>query len=102
MGSPLEGENRLVLDVVQAALGLISPEMRAISVEQNSSGITLYIAVSERNAQVDEDVEDLVFELEALQEGPIAIEASIFVGAPSRDWPGISRRKVYMAKPAGN
>jgi hypothetical protein len=98
---PLERENGLVLDVVQAALGLISPEICAISVEQDSNRITLYVAVSESNAQVNEDIEDLVFELEALQDGPIAVEASIFVGAPSGDWPGINRRKIYMAKPRG-
>jgi len=95
---PLERENRLVLDVVQAALGLISPEIRAISVKRDSSRITLYVAVWARNAQVDEDIDDLVFELEALQDGPITLEASIFVGAPSGDWPGISGRSIYMAK----
>ena len=102
MGSPLERENRLVLDVVQAALGLISREMRAISVKRDSNRIDLYVAVHERNAQVDEDVEDLVFELEALQDGPIAIEASVFVGAPNADWPGSSGRRVYVAKEVGN
>jgi hypothetical protein len=102
MGSPLEGENRLVLDVVQAALGLISPEMRAISVKRDSNRIILYVAVRERNAQVDEDIEDLLFELEALQDSPIAIEASVFVGAPNADWPGISGRRVYVAKEPGN
>jgi hypothetical protein len=94
----LERENRLVLDVVQAALGLISREMRAISIDQDSNRINLYVAVRERNAQVDEDVEDLVFELDALQDGPVRIESHIFVGAPNLEWPGNSGRRVYVAK----
>ncbi|CCH16745.1 RHS repeat-associated core domain-containing protein [Micromonospora lupini] len=98
----LERENRLVLDVVQAALGLISPEILAISVKGDPSRIALYVAVRVRNAQVDEDVEDLVFELETLQSGPTAIEVSIFVGAPIGDWPGISGRSVYLAKASEN
>ncbi|MFD1322245.1 hypothetical protein ACFQ4H_14200 [Micromonospora sonneratiae] len=87
-----------MLDVVQAALGLISREVRAISFDQDSGQINLYIAVYERNAQVDEDVEDLVFELEALQDGPVVIESHVFVGAPNAEWSGNSGRRVYLAK----
>ncbi|MEU8661149.1 hypothetical protein [Actinoplanes philippinensis] len=90
----------MVLDVVQAALGLISPEMRAISFELSSDRISLYIAVRERNQHVDEDVEDLVFDLEALQDGPVAVEPHIFVGPPGPEWPGNSGRRVYLAKEA--
>lgn len=96
----LERENRLVLDVVQAALGLISREVRAISVELDANRIILHVAVYEHSAQVEEDVEDLLFELDALQNGSIAIKSSIFVGAPNADWPGNSGRRVYAAKEA--
>ncbi|MEU1889546.1 hypothetical protein ABZ491_29225 [Micromonospora rifamycinica] len=96
----LERENRLVIDVVQAALGLISPEMQAISFDVKSERINLYIAVRERSQRVDEDVEDLVFELEALQDGPVTIEPYIFVGSPGAEWPGGSGRRVYLAKEA--
>ncbi|WP_307831078.1 hypothetical protein [Nucisporomicrobium flavum] len=98
--SLLEEENRLVLDVVQAALGLISPQIRALSVALDSGRVVLYVAVSERNAEVDEDIDDLLFELEALQDGPIVIESSIFVGRPDAHWPGSSGRRVYLAKEA--
>ncbi|MEV6371986.1 hypothetical protein [Micromonospora musae] len=96
----LASENRLVLDVVQAALGLISRDMRAISVVLDSQRIVLHVAVHENNAQVVEDVEDLVFELAALQDGHIEIEHAIFVGAPNADWPGNAGRRVYVAKEA--
>ncbi|TCB94442.1 hypothetical protein E0H26_21200 [Micromonospora zingiberis] len=102
MENRLERENRLVLDVVQAALGLISRVMRAISVDLDSNRIILHVAVHEHSAQVDEDIEDLVFELEALQDGSIAIESIIFVGAPSAGWPGNTGRRVYVAKEPEN
>ncbi|MEV4704084.1 hypothetical protein [Actinoplanes sp. NPDC049316] len=95
-----ESGNRLVLDVVQAALGLISPGIRAVSVERKADRINLYVVVRERNAEVDEDIDDLVFELEALQDGPIAIEPSVFVGTPNAGWPGSAARRVYLAKDA--
>ncbi|WP_245670150.1 hypothetical protein [Micromonospora mirobrigensis] len=98
MKPDLVRENRLVLDVVQAALGLISREMRAISVELRLDRVILHVAVHERNAQVEEDVEDLVFELAALQDGQIEIESSVFVGEPNSGWPGSSGRRVYVAK----
>ncbi|MEV6844711.1 hypothetical protein [Actinoplanes sp. NPDC051411] len=87
-----------MLDLVQAALGLVSQEMRAISFQLNADRVDLYIAVRERGQHVDEDVEDLVFELEALQDGPVDIEPHIFVGSPGPDWPGNSGRRVYLAK----
>ncbi|MGW4945850.1 hypothetical protein ACWEOZ_30200 [Actinoplanes sp. NPDC004185] len=88
----------MVLDVVQAALGLISREMRAISVRAEPDRVILYVAVHERSAQVEEAVDDLVFELHALQDKLIDIEASIHVGEPGARWPGHLGRRVYLAK----
>jgi hypothetical protein len=93
-----ERENKLVLDVVQAALGLISPEMRAISIVLEPGRVVLHLAVHVHNAQVDEDVEDLVFELEALQDRAVTVMSAIFVGAPDASWPGNLGRRVYMAR----
>lgn len=98
MEASLVRENGVVLDVVQAALGLISREMRAISVCVESDRIILYVAVHERSAQVEEDVDDLVFELYALQDKLIDIEASVHVGKPGTAWPGYLGRRVYLAK----
>ncbi|WP_416904400.1 hypothetical protein [Micromonospora echinospora] len=100
MGRDLERENRLVLDVVQAALGLISGYIRAISIGLEPQRVILHIAIHRHSAQVDEDIEDLVFGFEALQDRNIAVEAAVFVGAPNADWPGRSGRLVYVAKEA--
>lgn len=98
MDSSLVRENQVVLDVVQAALGLISREIRAIAVRAEQDRIHLYVLVHERSTQVAEDIEDLIFELEALQEGPVAIEASVHEDESGAPWPGSRARRVYRAK----
>ncbi|GAA3249743.1 hypothetical protein ACFO1B_39615 [Dactylosporangium siamense] len=98
METSLQHENRMVLDVVQAALGLIPKEMTAISIVVDHDLVILHFAVVERSAQVDEDIEDLVSDVFALQDGPINIEARVFVGSPRGEWPGFSGRRVYLAK----
>ena len=79
-------------------LGLISREMRAIAVRAEQDRIHLYVLVHERSARVAEDIDDLIFELEALQEGPVAIDASVHEDEPSAAWPGSLARQVYRAK----
>jgi hypothetical protein len=94
----LEQENMLVLDTLQASLGLISEDMRGISVQVQPEKIVLHFALREQNVSVDADIEDMIFELDALREGAIRIEASIYVGAPDNAWPGREGRLIYLAK----
>jgi hypothetical protein len=98
MESSLTRENRVVLDAVQAALGLISREMRAISVCTEPGRIVLHVAVREWTPQVEEDVDDLIYELDALQDRSVEIKASVHVGEPSATWPGSLGRRVHVAK----
>lgn len=94
----LEYENMMVLDTLQASLGLISEDMRGISVQLQSEKVVLHFAIRERNATIDSDIEDMIFELDALREGAIRIEASLYVGAPDSAWPGRKGRLIYLAK----
>ncbi len=101
MVSRLERENELVLDALQASLGLISTSMRAVSVQLGSDKIILHFAVHEQNSDVDEDIDDMLFELDALRGGATRIEASVHVGAPNGAWPGRVGRLLYLAKEMG-
>lgn len=100
MDSLLKRENKFVLDVVQATLGLISRDMLAISIGVTQDQVMLYFVVRERNHQVDEDIEEIIFELRTLQSGPIEVNLSVHIGLPNADWPGISGRRVFVAKDA--
>jgi len=96
----LEWENKLTLDVVQAALGLISPEIGMISFAWSIDRMHLYVAVRAQSDEVVEDVDDLISEIEALQGGPMKIIPHIITGMPDDTWPGFKARRVYVAKPS--
>ncbi|MGI5230614.1 hypothetical protein [Actinoallomurus sp. CA-142502] len=94
----MEFENSVVLQVLQASHGLISPDMLAISAKVSSENVVLYFALRRKTDEVDEDVEDIIFELDALLGGGVMLEAQIYVGTPDENWPGRSCRLVYLAK----
>jgi hypothetical protein len=45
-------------------------------------------------SEVEEDIEDIVFELDALLGGSLRIEARVCVGRSAADWPGRRRRFI--------
>jgi hypothetical protein len=100
MESKQDMENGLVLDALQASLGLVSPGMKAIAVLLDVDRIVLHFAVSERSPDIDEDIDDIAFELDALREGSIAIVTEVHVGVPDASWSGRAGRLVYLAKGA--
>jgi hypothetical protein len=72
--------------------------MLAISIEVSSDNVVLYFAVRRKTDEINEDVGDIIFELDALLEGGVTLEAQIYAGVPDENWPGRSRRLVYLAK----
>jgi hypothetical protein len=102
MESQRELENGLVLDALQASLGLVSSSMSAISVQLDAGDVVLHFALLERTPEVDEDIDDMVFELDALREGSTRILTAIHVGSPDAAWPGRAGRLIYLARRSGN
>ncbi|GAA1717106.1 hypothetical protein GCM10009765_77040 [Fodinicola feengrottensis] len=95
----LEQENQIVLGVVQALLGLITPAIGAISVKFDNDVVTLYFAVSAHSPELEADVDDISFELDAqFTDHFPRIQSQIFLGEPGQDWPGRSHRLVYLTK----
>jgi hypothetical protein len=96
----LERENAVVLNLVDALLGLVSPSIRAVSVNVSTDRAIVYFAVGDR---IDQDIEEILFELEAalgsaFESKPLAVAAEVHVGNPNEDWPGRGHRMVYLAK----
>ncbi|MCP3755658.1 hypothetical protein NLX94_12250 [Streptomyces sp. TBY4] len=94
--NPLERENYLIIQVMQACLGLISDSVRGISVQVDTERITLYFSVSNRSPELEEDIDDIQFELDAFTEGRFYIDAEVHDGPPDEEWPGHPWRKIYM------
>jgi hypothetical protein len=63
----LRFQNGVVVSVVQAAFGVVSADMREIWIEfSHSRDVVLHVRVVEITGTVEEDVEDLLGELDAL------------------------------------
>jgi hypothetical protein len=95
--------NYLLLQISQAARGLISREILGIAVEPRPEAVVIHAAVSQETPALAEDLSDIVFELEALLGGGpeqrSLITTQIYVGQPDPTWPGFTHAVLYQAKP---
>jgi len=99
-------ENVVVLYLVQAMLGLLSPTVLAVAAEVRRDGLIVHFALEQLGDAERDDVEDILADLDALLENekdlPTAwkIEPSLHVGSPDATWPGRPHRRVYESKAA--
>ena len=78
----LTEENALVLDLVQAMQGAITPNFRRVTLELTSPGAVCLRFLLERDDADDrEEVDDIVFEFEALQTQNIQVDVKVIVNA---------------------
>ena len=66
-------ENRCVIDLVQASLGLVSTNIYGIWFVVIGREMKITFVIREQIETQIEDIEDIVFELEALQAGTIDV-----------------------------
>lgn len=91
-------ENRQVLNLVQALLGSISPNMRSVSLVCANDAVTLHFTLERESADDREEIDYVAFEFEALQDSPatvnvdyvITVNPGVFVSPPGRS--------VYISK----
>jgi len=95
----LRRENEVTLNAVQALLGLISSDVIAVAVRTEQDRVDLTFWVRRHTPEVDEDIDDAVFELDALfsEEHPL-IEATVREGAPDPTKLAGYGRMIYWAK----
>ncbi|WP_232616682.1 hypothetical protein [Leptospira weilii] len=94
-----QSENQQVLNIVQAMLGNISWNVRAVSlVCNNEASVVLHFVLAEDQPEDREEIEDIGFEFEALQFSRIDVDVVVTVNAGpliDGDTPG---RIVYLRK----
>lgn len=94
--------NYLLLQTSQAARGLIGRQIVGVAVEPGVGEVVLHIAVRKHTTGVDEDVEEIAADLDALlQGGPeqtSIIVTRVHVGDPDQSWPGWDHAVLYAAK----
>jgi hypothetical protein len=98
MDPRVERGNLLVLQALQASIGLISHDMLGVAVEREPDRVVLHFCLAERSETVDEDIDQMVFELDALLGGKVKIEALPYLGTTDSAWPGRRGRLLWLAK----
>ena len=96
-------ENIVVLHLVQAMLGLVGPNLRAVAAEVTPTRLVVHFAFAEIETEDREDVEDIIGDLDALLDNETLpdvwpIETSLYVGGADDAWPGINARRVYETR----
>ncbi len=99
----LARRNYLLLQLGQAALGSIGPDILGLAVEPRCDAIVIHAALARQTPDVADDLQDIRDDLDAfLNGGPEAnllISTQIHVGPPDADWPGRTHALLYLAKP---
>jgi len=91
-------ENEQALNIVQAMIGLVTPNMRGVSLVSRPEGVHLYFLLEHDDEGDREDIDDIVFELEALQGASIDVEVTILVSSDDSAFHQLLGRRVYGRK----
>lgn len=95
----LSEENIQVLNLVQAMIGAVSPNLRRVTLEVPRPGAVHLRFVLERDDSDDrEEIEDIGFEFEALQTTGIELEMDIIVDGRSIGELRVPGRVVFGRK----
>jgi hypothetical protein len=91
-------ENARVLDMVQAMIGKITPNMRAISIETDHEGerVDIHFAMVAVDPLDRQEMEEIAFDMDNLSEARAHIESHVTVTDDwVEDWPGREHRLLY-------
>ena len=84
---PAQASSRQVADLLDAMLGSISWNFRAVWIDDSvSDQITLHFFLAADDPDDREEISDIVFEFEARQDDPLAIEVECEVHVSSEPW----------------
>ena len=91
-------ENAQVLNLVQAMIGLVTPNTRGVSLVSRPESVHLYFLLEHDDEGDREEIDDIVFELQALQQGPIDVQVSVIVSPDDSAFHQLLGRRVYGRK----
>ncbi len=91
-------ENYQVLMVTQAMLGLISPNVRAVSVVVEEEKVTIHFVLMEDRPEDREAIDDIVVDFAAFQPKQIAITSVATVTKDQLTVAALPGRAVFLAR----
>ena len=94
----VSAENFVIVQFVQAMIGLVSSRLRAVAIQLNGSEVLARFLYDVVQPSDREDVEDICFELDVLLEGKHRIISEVKEAIPISEWEGKNERRIYLAK----
>lgn len=91
-------ENYFISTLVEAMLGAITPNIRAVALEVANEQVFLHVVLEHDSAVDREEIDDIVMKFEALQPNRIELEVDIRADAQSFDKIQIPGRLVYLRR----
>lgn len=91
-------KNMQVLSLVQALLGSITNNLRAVSIHCASQGVALTLVLFHESLECREEIDDIVFEFEALQFRNIGVTVDVIVDARPYEEIRLKGRLVFLRK----
>jgi len=90
--------NNMVLSLVQALCGAISPNFRMVTLCLDGETWLITFFIEFDNADDREEIVDVVAEFEALQSAMIRLNFSVIVSTEDLIWPEFPARVVFRRK----
>lgn len=91
-------ENQQVLNIVQAMLGSITENFRAVFLNCHDTGVVITFILQRDNVEDREEIDDILFEFEALQLSGIHVDFKVIVDSKHLAEIEISGRMVFGRK----
>lgn len=88
----------MIVSLVQAMLGAISPNFRMISISHDGSMWCICFFLERESEEDRIEIEDIACEFESLQESLIEYRVSIVVGDSEIPWPKLPERVIYKRR----
>ncbi len=95
----LTEENLQVLNLVQAMIGAITPNLRRVTLELTSSeSVCIRFVLEQDDRDIQEELDDVVFEFEALQVKNIKLDIRVIVDSRPIEELNLPGRVVFGRK----
>ncbi len=91
-------QNEKIVQFVQASLGCISENFRAVSFSCFPTHYVFHFVLSEKTTETTEDIDDIVAEFAALETKHVRIEVDVSVRVDKLDLSTIPGHLVFLRK----
>jgi hypothetical protein len=99
-GPATQWETFVVVQALQASLGLIHPEMTALAVEAQPDAVVLHACIQGSTPELTEVFQDIIGDLKAaldpITDPVVPITVRTYIGDSGPEWPGYPFRRLYM------